>query len=169
MLKMTSAPVQAFLLALVLALVMPQAEAKSFPSLAGKYVGVLIIAQGTGTRIVGNANVTAKASGVITIKGSINSVAFTQQIKLGPGSRATVSSLLPGISSFNQTVTGRFSGARSVNVSGNFDSTEKGGAPQPGTLKMKIRKITYGGTLSIESVVTLQNGSDPIYVTIIAA
>jgi len=169
MLKFFSAPAYALVAALALALATPQAEARTFPSLAGKYVGVLIISQGTQTRILGNANVIAKASGLIIVKGTINSVAFTQKIRLGPGTQATVSTLLPGISTFNQTLIGRFSGSGSVTVSGNFESTQKGGGSQPGTLKMKIAKITFGSTISLQTIVTLKGGADPIFVTITAS
>lgn len=170
MFKTLSAPAYSLLLALAFVFAAPhEAEAKSFKDLAGKYTGVLIIAQGTDTRIVGNANITAKANGQIVVEGSVNSVGFKQIIKLGPGSKATVSSLLPGIASFNQNVTGRFGGSKTVTVNAAFATTQKGGAPSSGKLKMKIGKITYGGTMCIQYVLTFDNGGAPVYVTITAS
>ncbi|MGH8047179.1 MAG: hypothetical protein ACREKL_08030, partial [Chthoniobacterales bacterium] len=119
--------------------------------------------------IVGSAAVNAKANGQFVIKGSVNGADFTQTIKLGPGSSASVSVLLPGIASFNQSLKGHFSGKTNVTVSGSFDTTSKGGPPSPGNLKMKIGKITYGSTLSFQTILTFQNGSDPVYVTIVAS
>jgi hypothetical protein len=173
MFKSLTAPVYSLALALAFVFATPHAaEAASFKHFAGKYTGVLIIAQGpksTDTRIVGNANINAKANGLIIIEGSVNSVAFKQTIKLGPGTKATVSSLLPGIASFNQNVTGRFGGKKTVTVNAAFQTTQKGGAPSPGKLKMKIGKITYGGTMAIQYVLKFDNGGDPVFVTIIAS
>jgi hypothetical protein len=174
MFKSLSAPVYSLVLALAFVFATPHAaEAKSFKNFAGKYTGVLIIAQGPNplknTRIVGNANVKARANGVIIVEGTVNSVAFKQLIRLGPGSRATVSTLLPAIADFNQGLTGTFSGQSIVSVKGSFATTKKGGGPSPGKLVMKISKITFGGTLSIESKLTFDKGGDPVYVTIIAS
>jgi hypothetical protein len=156
-----------FVVVLLSCLVAPlTAEAKGF---SGKYTGVMVISQGASTRLVGSANVTAKPNGNIVIKGTVNNVAFTQVIKLGPGRKATVSALLPGIAGFTQSVSGTYAGKKNASIVAPFERTAPGDFPNPGTLRMKIGKTTFGSTLSIQTQLSFQSGGTPVYVTIVAS
>ena len=145
-------------------------KAASFSNFRGKYTGVLIISQGADTRIAGNANVSVSPKGKFTIKGVLNSVAFTQVINLRRGGVATVSSLLPGIATFSQNVIGSYRGKKKrISVSGLFSRTSPGSAPGGGTLQMKIDKTTFDSTISISTKVSFKSGNTPVYVTIVAS
>lgn len=147
------------------------ANAATSPSLTGSYTGLLLISQGTDTRISATANVIvtgSKKAPTITVSGVLNSVAYTQTIKLFGSGKATVSTLLPGIAEFNQPVTGTVKGTKTRTITGFFDKTKPGGAASPGRLRMQIGKSNYNSTLLINSEITFKNNGTPVYVTIVA-
>ncbi|MDD5200806.1 MAG: hypothetical protein PHC88_13495 [Terrimicrobiaceae bacterium] len=141
-----------------------EAAAASLAAFKGKYTGVLIISQGATTRLLGNANFTVKAtakSAKIVIKGSINSVAFTQTLRLAHGT-ASLSTLLPGIASFNQSTTGSYKvRGKGASISAPLPD------PYSGTLGMALGFTTFGKTLTLSSQLVFSDGSAPVYVTII--
>jgi hypothetical protein len=144
------------------------ADAGGLSKLKGKYSGVLVISQGKSVRILGNANVKV-SGGKIVISGSISNVSYRQTITLAPSGGASVSSLLPGISGFNQSVTGRYSGKKTLTVSASFSRTSPGGEATPGNLLMKIGTTTFNSTLLISTQVSFSNGNAPVFVTVVAS
>lgn len=144
------------------------------PNLKGSYTGLLLISQGpnaTDTRLSASANVVvagSKKAPKITITGVINSATYEQTIKFNARGDAVVSSLLPGIADFSQPVKGRFIGSKVLKITGFFDKTKPDGPPSQGKLQMQISKSNYNSTLMINSAITFENDSVPIYVTVIA-
>jgi hypothetical protein len=133
----------------------------------GKYTGVLTIAQGSATRLIGSANTKVSASrkaGKFTIKGTLNSTGFVQTISLGSNGRAQLSSVLPGgTGSFQASASGSYTvHGKAVKIT----ISNPGGLR--GSMTMTINFINAGSTLCISSVVT-PNGSDPIFTTVIGS
>ncbi len=132
----------------------------------GKYTGVMTIAQGAGTRLIGSANTSVSASkkaAKFTIKGTLNNTGFAQTLSLR-GGNATLSSVLPGGSgNFQTSASGHYSAhGKAVKIT----ISNPGGIQ--GSMVVTINFINSGSTLCISSVV-VPSGADPIYTTIIGS
>lgn len=139
----------------------PAAKAGSLARFNGSGVGLILISQGS-SALEGNANPNVKAtarSAKFLLKCTINSVAATQTITLKNG-RAKIDHLLPGISGFQESATGRYRfHGTTVRVTAPFSG---------GTLYMEIDTTTFGSTLRISEQLVYSDGTTlPIYMTII--
>lgn len=133
----------------------------------GKFTGVMTIAQGAATRLIGSANTSVSASkkaAKFTIKGTLNNTGFTQIISLASNGRATLSSVLPGGSgSFQNSASGTYKAhGKAVRIS----ISNPGGIS--GSMSMTINFINGGSSLCISSIVA-PSGGDLIYTNVIGS
>jgi hypothetical protein len=137
-----------------------QAKGRSLARFAGSGTGLILISQGS-TALVGNANPKVKAnarSARFLLKCTINNVAVTQTITLKNG-RARISHLLPGVSGFQESASGRYSfHGSTVRITAPFSG---------GTLYMEIDTTTFGSTLRISEQLVYTNGTATVYSTVI--